>query len=101
MIAVKYYNATDFVKDKNEKRKNENNSFYNLSHFLKKSEKVKTIVLEYKEKGIDAVIAKAGNKGCTYVVEEVMNLVVFSEDPMLVTKLNLDSKIKEYSTKPY
>ena len=89
MIQIKYYNATEYIKERNERRKEKGQAIFNLSNFLKTNKKVKELVSFLKTRDIEPIIVTLGNKGETQVCEEIFNLIRLTENPMLITRVRL------------
>ena len=88
-INIKYFNATEYIKERNERRKAEGKAIFNLSNFLNTNKKVKELVLYLKGKGIEPIITTQGNKGETQVCEEIFNAIRLAENPMLILRVRL------------
>lgn len=88
-IKIKYYNATDYIRERNERRKARGQAIFNLSNFLKTNKKVKELVRFMQSRDIEPIIVTLGNKGETQVCEEVFNLIRLTENPMLITRVRL------------
>lgn len=88
-INIRYYNATDYIRKRNEVRKERGQAIFNLSNFLKTNKKVKELVSFLKTRDIEPIIVTLGNKGETQVCEEIFNLIRLTENPMLITRVRL------------
>ena len=88
-INTRYYNATEYIKERNERRKEKGQAIFNLSNFLNTNKKIKELVLYLKGKGIEPIIVTQGNKGETQVCEEVFNAIRLAENPMLILRVRL------------
>ena len=88
-INIRYYNATDYIRKRNEVRKERGQAIFNLSNFLKTNKKVKELVSFLKTRDIEPIIVTLGNKGETQVCEEIFNLIRLTENPMLHTRVRL------------
>lgn len=88
-IKIKYFNATDYIRKRNEVRKERGQAIFNLSNFLNTNKKVKELVSFLKTRDIEPIIVTLGNKGETQVCEEIFNLIRLTENPMLITRVRL------------
>lgn len=87
MRTIEYHNASEFVKNLNEKREQEGRTLFNLSQFRRKNRFYNLTKEDLESQGIQAEVITQGRTGETLVCKELFLIIQIFEDPKKIVKI--------------